>query len=345
MYKSPLSNMHVQSWSRNMFVFTTDVARKRPSIIAPPSSMSRLPATSSTHTFAQRPLAAAFHIDQCQGSATEDVVPNNHDSLRAKKKGLNKKKPCDKSFCLFFMPPACACLRLPWGWIDVGVRDGSSDNSLSEASRLGISRINETITKLDRVFVAKDVRVLYSVAAALLAMIWALIICMYSVQDLQDSRDTVVTVFCLGLDVIAFVYAVRRIWILKFDMVHPALRILGQVVARRRSASASATASAPQEDLALSQTAFAYNSLADREGGIMLTNMFLAIMVTCMAIGILGFAAASACLLGRGRAVAAGIGLAAASSVAFVLSVLFYRKHAGVHLQHINTELRQVFVS
>ena len=69
------------------------------------------------------------------------------------------------------MPPACACLRLPWGWIDVGVRDGSSDNSLSEASRLGISRINETITKLDRVFVAKDVRVLYSVAAALLAMI------------------------------------------------------------------------------------------------------------------------------------------------------------------------------
>jgi hypothetical protein len=42
--------------------------------------------------------------------------------------------------------------------------------------------------------------------------------------------------------------------------------------------------------------------------------------------------------------VAAGIGLAAASSVAFVLSVLFYRKYAGVHLQHINTELRQVFV-
>ena len=70
-----------------------------------------------------------------------------------------------------------------------------------------------------------------------------------------------VTVFCLSLDVIAFVYAVRRSWILKFDMVHPALRILGQVVARRRSPSA--TASAPQEDLALSQTAFAYNSLAD----------------------------------------------------------------------------------
>jgi hypothetical protein len=63
------------------------------------------------------------------------------------------------------------------------------------------------------------------VSGVLLAMIWALIITMYSVTNLQDSKNIVMAVFCLGLDVIAFLYAV----LIKFLMVHPALGMLGQL--------------------------------------------------------------------------------------------------------------------
>lgn len=206
-----------------------------------------------------------------------------------------------------------SCTRLPWGWQDVSPR-----------APAGHEDAHTTITALDRAFAAKDTQVLYMVSGVLLAMIWALIITMYSVTNLQDSKNIVMAVFCLGLDVIAFLYAVRRIWLLKFLMVHPALGMLGQL----------------NRPVTVAVTTGAYDHLLRGEAGIPLTNVFLGMMVACQAVAVVTLTAAAACLVGSNTAIAAGIGLAAASSIAFVASVVCYRKHAGVHLQQLKLQLQ-----
>jgi hypothetical protein len=68
--------------------------------------------------------------------------------------------------------------------------------------------------------------------------------------------------------------------------------------------------------------------------------VFLGMMVACQAVAVVALTAAAACLAGSNTAIAAGIGLAAASSIAFVASVVCYRKHAGVHLQQLKLQLQ-----
>ncbi len=253
-------------------------------------------------------------------------------------------------------------MKLPWGWNDVkpNVLPGLAAQTRSQGHDDGNLTLEAVIHRLDRTFVAKDTQVLYAVSAVLLAMIWALIITIYRVHDVYAKRDTIVTVFCLVLDAIAFLYAVRRIWILKFDMVHPALEMLGELNYR----SASAIMVAPSST-STSPPPAAYQAAGDTErapgfsplllvggrgllrteapgfraSGVSMTNFFLGAMVCCQFCAVIGAAAGAACLVGNSSTVAAGIGLAAGSSVAFVLSVVFYRKHAGVHLQHLNNLL------
>jgi hypothetical protein len=217
----------------------------------------------------------------------------------------------------------CACVRLPWSWSDV-----------TGASQTVDPVVQCTITTLDRKFAAKDTQVLYFVSGTLLAMIWALIISMYAVHDLDKSKNAVVAIFCLAMDVIAFLYAVRRIWIIKFLMVHPALGMLGQMQGSNPVASAVTTVGTQ------------YDFLLRRESGVPMTNVFLGMMVACQAIAVVSLSAAAACLVGSDTTVvAAGIGLAAACSVAFVVSVVFYRKHAGVHLQQVQAKIDAVAAS
>ncbi len=177
------------------------------------------------------------------------------------------------------MPSA---LKTPWTWAEVcGTRPD--------------------IQRLDRVFAAKDVAVLYFATLTLTAMVWALIITVLSVNDVDSMRAFTIVIFSFAMVVLAVAVTVRRIWIIKYCMVHPAMGILGTP------------------------------ALTSDDGG----RGMMAGMVVCFIAAMFTLAAGAVNLIVSHATRGAGVGLCVATTVLLLCSSAFYRKHAGVYLGQV----------
>ena len=177
----------------------------------------------------------------------------------------------------------------PWSWSDVSVTDPD-------------------VQQWDRQFAAKDVGVLYVVTLTLVAMMWALIITVFAVDDVNARLDVIVTVFSFSMVALALGITVRRLWIIKFYMLHPAL-----------------------------------SRLYDRPGAAFSDvhngRRMLAGMVVTFVAGIAVLVAGGICLVVGANTRGAGVGLCVGTTALFILSGTFYRLHACSFLARVKTTL------
>lgn len=162
------------------------------------------------------------------------------------------------------------------------------------------------IMDLDAMFRKKDAAVQYHLTMILIVMMWCLVITVFaSGQDVVDQRDNIVRVFCLTMVGLALLVTIRRMWVVKYHMLHPALTLL--------------QADGPVSDVA-------HNA----------TRVYLCKMVFYIVVSICAAIAGAICLLGTTyKTQAAGVGLCVATTFVLRLTSLFYRYHAGVHMQAI----------
>ena len=168
---------------------------------------------------------------------------------------------------------------LPWSWSDVSTTDPA-------------------VTRLDREFAARDTTILYAVVVVLVAMVWALVITVFVAGAGDATKTAVVTVFSFAMVVLAVAVTTRRLWIIKYHMVHPAIQML----------SASGAAGS-----AVGQT-------------------MLGLMATSFIVAVFAFVAGGICLVASDASRGAGIGLCMATTALMILSGVFYRLHAGAFL-------------
>lgn len=180
----------------------------------------------------------------------------------------------------------------PWTWVEVSDTD-------------------PTVQRLDRRFTAKDVTVLYFVAFSLVTTVWAMIISVYAVDDVDLLRTVIVTVFSFAMVLLSIAVTAWRVWILKFDMVHPVLSLLSDAPGVQQLPGTSDT------------------------GG----RTMLGFMTCTFLVAILTFVAGGICLRDANTR-GAGIGLCVATTFLLLASSAFYRKHAGVFLGRYRDRLQ-----
>jgi hypothetical protein len=169
------------------------------------------------------------------------------------------------------------------------------------ASKVQSPELKAHIHALDAVFRAKDVAIQYAITILMIIMTWTLIITVFaSGHSVVDQRENIVRAFCLFMMVLALVFAICRMWIIKFDMLHPALSLI------------HGSGPAP-----------AYEA----------TRRYLLGMVIYFVVGICTAVAGAICLLGSAyKTQAVGVGLCVATTFVLTLTSVFYRWHAGVHM-------------
>ena len=193
--------------------------------------------------------------------------------------------------------------HVPWSWNDVTGKDDVTKRIVAD---------------LDRAFAAKDIQVHYAVTILLTAIVWALLITIHVVSDLNKSKDLIVTVFSLILVALALVVSVRRVWIIKYNMLHPALQLLQPV---------GSTATALVQSAASLLRGAASSSVGTH---------FFGTFVGFLVIGVMTLLAGAICLIVSSATVGVGIALSVVTTALFISSVAFYRRHVGVHLALID---------
>jgi hypothetical protein len=195
--------------------------------------------------------------------------------------------------------------RVPWSWNDVTGKDDATKRIVAD---------------LDRAFAAKDIQVHYVVTILLTAIVWALLITIHVVGDLNAAKDLVVTVFSLILVGLALVVSVRRVWIIKYNMLHPALQLLQPL---------GGGAGSGVVGTALVQSAA---SLLRGASSSSVGTHFFGTFVGFLVIGVMTLLAGAICLIVSSSTVGVGIALSVVTTALFISSVAFYRRHVGVHL-------------
>lgn len=197
--------------------------------------------------------------------------------------------------------------NVPWSWSNVRPAD---------------DRTKVVVFDLDRAFAAKDIQVHYAVTILLVITVWALLITIHVVEDLEKTKNLVVTVFSLLLVALTLVVSVRRVWIIKYNMLHPAIQLL---------TSSSGSAVSPR-DTVPSAYALLHESSSTSKG-----THFFGTFVGFLVVAVGTLLAATICLVMSTATVGVGIALAIVTTALFIAAVAFYRHHAGVHLNLLNT--------
>lgn len=166
----------------------------------------------------------------------------------------------------------------PWTWSEVSTTDA-------------------TVVELDRKFTASDLRVQYFLTLSLLALTWALILTVFIVDDLTGTTQrVVVAAFALALVLLSIAVSIWRMLVIKYGLLHPALKATG----------------------------------VPGDAG----RRFMACSVSVFVVAMVGTVAAGICLVqDSNKAQAAGLGLCLTVTLLFILALFLYRRHAGVHME------------
>jgi hypothetical protein len=182
------------------------------------------------------------------------------------------------------------------------------------------------VLDLESAFRAKDVTVQYGIAIILLVMTWALIVTVFAAKDMTNQRENVVRVYCLSMVALSLAVTMCRMWIIKYDMLHPALQLCpSQLTGAGAPTAPTAYAVASDDLLARSVPQFEQ------------TRRYLVMMAACFGVGICTAVAGAVCLVSTAfDTQAAGVGLCMGTTLVFTLTNAFYRRHAGVYVAAVS---------